>query len=160
MYIKRVSYVCLFITISILVILELFQLNERKKITRTIKDQMVKQEKVIHSLTIPKLNLTQIIVFGATNKNLDKNYIVTNDNLKQDRAITLYGHSVKNVFGNIKYLKKGDQIYLDSQLYLVMIKKIIDEKDFSSLETENNYLNLVTCVWNQHKRLLIIARKK
>lgn len=110
-------------------------------------------------LEIPTLQLKQIIIKGMNQKNLDKNYITTNDDISSDHSITLAGHNVKSVFGKLHHIKIDDIIYINKdKKYKVISKKIIEETEIDKLKIDKNSLNLITCTIYPKKRLLVSAK--
>lgn len=73
------------------------------------------------------------------------------------------GDTEKLYFKNLHKLEKGSEIYYQTDFgtkrYVVEVKEIIDETDFSYLQqTKDNRITLITCVNNQPtKRLCIQA---
>lgn len=129
-----------------------------KKRIKEIEIQKTNQVKYDY-LEIPSLKLKQIIVKGMTLKNLDKNYITTDQDLNTNEAIILAGHSVKGVFGSLYQIQKGSMIYINhTKKYMVTKKKIIEKNEIKELSTAENTINLITCTTHPNKRILVIGK--
>lgn len=108
-------------------------------------------------ISIKRLGVKRGIVKGINDQVLDANDIGLQI---IDSKIVLAGHSVENVFGKLHKIKINDtiELYLDKQKYTYKVTsiKVVDKTDISSLKYE---LNLVTCMYNPNKRLVIGAQK-
>lgn len=113
-------------------------------------------------LYIPKFKYKNII--KKDNSALDDNYIeMTNfsDDINGNN-IVLAGHNNKYVFNKIYYLRKGDELIIDSYnnkyKYIVDEYKYINVDDYNSL-IKNNSLILITCTNDNQERYIVIAKK-
>lgn len=138
--------------------LENYDMVRIKKRIKEIDIQKTNQVKYDY-LEIPSLKLKQIIVKGMTLKNLDKNYITTDQDLNTNEAIILAGHSVKGVFGSLYQIQKGSMIYINhTKKYMVTKKKIIEKNEIKELSNAENTINLITCTPHPNKRILVIGK--
>lgn len=138
--------------------LENYNMFRIKKQIKEIQIQKINQIKYDY-LEIPSLKLKQIIIKGMTLKNLDKNYITTDQDLNTEEAIILAGHSVKGVFGTLYQIQKGSMIYINhAKKYVVIEKKIIEKNEIKELSTSKNTINLITCTIHPNKRILVIGK--
>ncbi|MBO5478077.1 MAG: sortase [Clostridia bacterium] len=164
----------------IIVFLNLFYIKEVDDISPINLNQnnfnLYKSEKVfIHNedewyLTIPKVNLNNIPIKDGIENDILENYIghfPFSSFLEGNVCLAAHNNGYKNnYFKNINMLEVGDEIYYHyfniEKIYIVKDKYIIDEKDFLSLEEDNNQkLTLITCIDNSpHERLCIQAISK
>lgn len=163
MVLKRTSYVILVIGIIIFLSLEAVQKMEEIRIHKMLHNLKLNPTNSIeyNYLEIPSLKLKQIIVKGINKENLDQNFIVTNDEIKRNCNITLVGHSIKSVFGKLHNIKIKDIIYINGTYeYEVVKKELISDYEYEKLSKNKNTINLITCMLNPKKRLLVIAKLK
>lgn len=150
----------LLFTFSIIFFLFFYGLEnyDMLKIRKQIEIQKTNQMNYDY-LEIPSLKLKQIIIKGMTLKNLDKNYITTDQDLNTHEAIILAGHSVKGVFGSLYQIQKGSMIYINhTKKYMVIKKKIIGKNEIKELSAAENTINLITCSIHPNKRILVIGK--
>ena len=130
--------------------------NHIKELDSIFYDGDTNVTKYIGFIEIKRLGIKRGIVNGINDIVLNANDIglIKNDN------IILAGHSVENVFGKLHSIKFKDEIilYLDNKItkYYVTDIKVVDKKDVDSLNSE---LNLITCMYDNNKRLIIGAKK-
>lgn len=116
------------------------------------------------TITIPKISKTLDIVEGTNLEILNQNVVghVKESSLSFDEIIILAGHNSKKVFGDLKNLKKGDQVILklydEEKIYTVFYNIKIKENDYSYFQKEKNTLVLITCTETEHERRLIILK--
>ncbi len=152
------------IIILILLLLISFEINKKLEnynhinmIDNIVYDGKSNITKYIGYIEIERLNLKRGIVNGI-------NDIVLNSNdvgmTKKNNNIILAGHSVENVFGKLHSAKNGDKIrlnlYGEENIYTIVNIKIVDKHEVNELTDE---LNLITCMFNPDKRLIIGAQK-
>lgn len=133
-------------------------------------DNVINQNKIDSSyegyLLIPKLKYKNLIKKGS-NEVLDKNLISMNEfseSIESNKNIILAGHNNKQVFHNLYYLNKNDEIILSNfkndYKYIIKEKKYIDVTDYSIFKQKDNTLTLITCSNDNQKRLIVIAEKE
>lgn len=131
------------------------QKNHLKEVDSSVYDAY--STKYIGYIEIERLKLKRGIVQGISDLILNVNDVGME---KKNNKIILAGHSIENVFGKLHRIKKDDLItlYLNNKKeeYIVYDIKIVDKYDVNSLNSE---LNLITCMYNPNKRLIIGAKK-
>lgn len=111
----------------------------------------------INYISIPSLNIKNILVNGITEKNLNHNYATMeiNDN------IIIAGHSVESVFKKLRNIKINDEIniFYNNILYTYYVedKTIVNVNKFNGFK-KTGKLYLITCIDKKHR--LIITTKK
>lgn len=148
---------CLILLISFEINKKIDSYNNSILIDNIVYDGKTNMEKYIGYIEIERLNLKRGIVNGINDLILNSNDIGFS---KKDNKIVLAGHSIENVFGKLHNIKKNDEIKLNlygsESIYIVNSIKIVDKTDMKSLNSE---LNLITCMFNPDKRLVIGAQK-
>lgn len=124
---------------------------------------------IIGYLTIPKINLNEIVILDGTNLEvLDKaiGHFEESSYINGNVCFAAHSFGAKvNYFENLYKLKKNDVIYYDTKvdmkIYKVAEKKEIDETNVKILNNTNeNILTLITCIKSKRaKRLCIIAKQ-
>lgn len=163
-YCKSLSF--LIVIIGAFIILEPY----KERIIINKKINKIKQDYKINDYTkIPYLvfhNGKTVLIKNGTSKDiLDQNYAGIwnqNKNLEETNNIVLAGHNIKSVFRILHELKEDDEIKLYHKNYIwtykVILKQIIDDKDFSYFEeTNEKTLTLITCINDKKKRLIVVA---
>ena len=111
-------------------------------------------------IEIERLNIKREIKLGINDYNL-LNHVTMNNNCSSFDCdnIILAGHSIKNIFGNLKNIKVKDIIKLNNgnvYKYSVVSVDIVDKKDIGILDDSN--LILITC-YNFNKRIIVKAKR-
>lgn len=117
--------------------------------------------KYIGYIEIERLNIKREIVKGINEKNL-LSHVALNNNCEDLNCnnIILAGHAIKNIFGNLKYIKIGDIInivsYDDKYVYEVIDISIADKDEKNAID--NSDLILITCK-DFFNRIIVKAKK-
>jgi len=155
---------------------KVFEINKKVEETvvvgdnQNIKDIEQKEifyDDVIGTLTIPDILLDNAIIKEGTELQTLSSAIghFTSTSLYAGN-VGLASHNVGesgDYFKNLNKIKKGSEIYYQTNFgtrrYVVKTIEIIDETDFSYLQTtKDNRITLITCVHNQPtKRLCVQA---
>lgn len=113
-------------------------------------------------IEIDHLNIKREIVLGINDENL-KNYVCLNENAKSlnEDNLILAGHSIKNIFYNLHYIKLNDEIIITTfnfiYHYIVTSIDIVDYRNVAILDNSN--LILITCMNDNTKRLIVKAKR-
>lgn len=161
---KKIKIVLIFICIAyIFTIYEYMDSKNHEYIINNVfyNGKEYNRIEYIGYIEIERLNIKREIVRDINEKNL-LSHVALNDNcinLNCDNII-LAGHAIKNIFGNLKYIKKGDIInivsYNDRYVYETTEVKIVnkDKKD----AIDNSELILITCK-DLFNRIIVKAKK-
>ena len=152
---KLLFLVAFLLIINIKIYHNFEQENHFKKVEKSLYNAY--STKYIGYLEIKRLGIKRGIVKGITELILNANDIGME--IKKGKII-LAGHSIENVFGKLHNIKSDDIILLHInnkiEKYIVNSIKIVDKYDVDALDSE---LNLITCMYNPNKRLIIGAKK-
>lgn len=132
-----------------------------------IENVIINEADVIGKLTIPDILLKDAPIKEGTELK------ILSDAIGHFTSTSIYSGNVGlashnsggkgEYFKNLKSIKVGSEIFYETQYgvkrYVVEIKKVIDETDFSYLQsTDENKITLITCVSGQKdKRLCVQA---
>lgn len=126
-----------------------------KKINNLVYDNV--STKYIGYVEVERLGVKRGIVNGINDDILNANDVGLEI---RDKKIVLAGHSIENVFGKLHKIKMNDIVYLylnnKKESYTVTSIKVVNK---TSVESLNNQLNLITCMYNPNERLVIGAKK-
>lgn len=132
-----------------------------------LEQTIIEYDDTIGTLTIPSILLENAPILESTELSTLSKAIghFTSTNLYNGN-VGLASHNSGNsgdFFKNLKHIKVNDEIYYQTNYgtkrYIVTVKEIIDETDFSYLkETQDNRITLITCVTGKpEKRLCVQA---
>ena len=131
--------------------------NHSNMLDSIVYDGKTNLTKYIGYIEIERLGLKRGIVNGINDLILNSNDVGMT---KKNNNIILAGHSIENVFGKLHSIKIDDKIklnlYGNETYYIVKDINVVDKTDTNSLTSE---LNLITCMFNPDKRLVIGAQK-
>lgn len=157
-YIKLINIIiasCVFILLGIRIYNKIEYSSHQESIKNIIYDDY--NTEYIGYIEIKRLGIKRGIVEGINSyvlNNNDVGYDIYNGN------IVLAGHSIENIFGKLHKIKSGDiiNLYINHKMttYIVTSIKVVNKKDVDSLDQP---LNLVTCMYNEDERLIIGAKK-
>ena len=132
-----------------------------------IDDVKINEADVIGKLTIPDILLKNAPIKEGTELS------ILSEAIGHFKSTSIYSGNVGlashnsggkgDYFKNLRNIKVGSEIFYETQYgakrYIVETKKIIEETDFSYLQsTEDNRITLITCVLGQrNKRLCVQA---
>ena len=149
----------------IFIIFQLYQIVDNKSHTYIIdniylNDNLSNKLDYIGYIEIDKLNIKREIVLGINDYNLLTHVTLKKEcqNLESDNII-LAGHAIKNIFGNLKYIKIGDEIKIISdytKYYEVTNIDIVDKENINIIDNSN--LILITC-YDLNKRIIVKAKR-
>ena len=150
-----------------------------KQVTEQIIEEVFPDEEVISNdnirltdnylgyIEFPNYNIKRLIKTGTDKNTLDKGFVGTlsvSANLDDEFGnIILAGHSTKNIFQKLHYMKVNDEIrivtHTNTYIYQITEKHIINDTDMSYFKKINNkkILTLVTCKNNGYQRLIVVA---
>lgn len=130
-----------------------------------IENSIINEADVIGKLTIPDILLKNAPIKEGTE------LTILSDAIGHFKSTSIYNGNVGlashnsggkgEYFKNLKNIKVGSEIFYETQYgvkrYIVETKNIIDETDFSYLEsTEENKITLITCVSGQSSKRLCV----
>ncbi|MBP3766617.1 MAG: sortase [Bacilli bacterium] len=124
------------------------------------KDISKNQTDYLGYIEIKNLNIKREIVIGINDYNL-LNHVTMNDNCISFECdnIILAGHSIKNIFLNLKNIKVNDSIILyNGKQYNYIVKSIdiVDKKNINIID--NSELILITC-YDFNRRIIVKAKR-
>lgn len=134
-----------------------------------IDDVKINENDVIGKLTIPDILLKDAPIKEGTELS------ILSEAIGHFKSTSIYNGNVGlashnsggkgEYFKNLKNIKLGSEIFYESQYgakrYIVDTKEVIDETDFSYLESsEDNRITLITCVTGQKEKRLCIQAKE
>lgn len=115
-------------------------------------------------LEIPSLNLKLPILRNCTDENLKLAPCRFFGDIYLDEPVVLAAHNYPKFFGNLKYLKKDDDIYfrmLDGKIiqYKVKETEALDGTDVEGMTDTEYDLTLFTCNYAKDKRITVRCNK-
>lgn len=142
--------------------------TDDKKANINVKDKLLKidNETAIGVIEIDKIGYKGIIYEGTSLNTLAKGIGHFEESSYFSGNVCLAGHNYISVWDKLHTLKQGDIInytsFLGSKVYQVSTVKVIEETDWTMLESsKDNRITLVTCINKQpNKRLCVQAIEK
>lgn len=134
-----------------------------------INEAKINENDIIGKLTIPDILLKDAPIKEGTEPTILKNAIghFTNTSIYSGNVGFASHNSGESgdYFKNLKNIKIGSEIFYESKYgvkrYIVDIKEIIEETDFSYLQnSDDNKITLITCVSGQKTKRLCIQAKE
>ena len=160
--IKRLTRIVFFISLFILFIPDLKELQLEERVDLIINNKKINKNYEGY-LYIPKFNYKNIIKNDISY--LDDNYIVMMDysDKLDGSTIVLAGHNNRYVFNKLYYLDIGDEVVLSNfsvdYHYIVKEKKYIEVDDYSEINIKDSLI-LITCSYDNQKRYIVILKKE
>lgn len=161
---KKVKIILvILLVISIFNIYEYIDYKSHEYVINNIfyENKIYNKVEYIGYIEIKSLNIKREIVKGINDKNLIS-HVALNDNCSSLKCnnIILAGHAVNNIFGKLKYIKKGDIInivtYSDKTIYEVKSIDIVSKDEKKAID--DSELILITCN-DFFKRIIVRAKK-
>ena len=126
---------------------------------------------VIAKLEVPAIDLESYVLKNHSKKALYvsvTHFYGAKPNTVGNFCISGHNYIYKNMFHNLKKLKKGDKLYISDNKVGKVEYKIysiykVNPKDTSCLEQDTNgkkEVTLITCTYDSKKRIIVKAREK
>lgn len=141
--------------------------QEQTEVSNNKTDNIRLTDNYLGYIEFPNYNIKRLIKTGTDKNILDKGFVGTlsvSANLDDEFGnIILAGHSTKNIFQKLHYMKVNDEIrivtHTNTYIYQITEKHIINETDMSYFKKINDkkILTLVTCKNNGYQRLIVVA---
>lgn len=159
------------------IIKEIFPENETVKTDETTEENIQEEIKTndeikltnnyLGYIELSNYGIKRLITNGTNKATLDKGLVgtlSTSASLDDEFGnIILAGHSTKNIFQKLHYMKIGEEIKIvthqKTYIYKITEKHTINDTDMSYFNKVSNkkILTLVTCKNNGYQRLIVIA---
>ena len=116
-------------------------------------------------------NINSVITQGGHNNNkwilsdTSVLYLPTSNKPAEGGNTVLYAHNRKNLFGNLKYLKKGDYVIVENEANDTFVYRVYEKEEIKPSQTEkintniSDTLTLFTCDGAFDQKRLVIKAK-
>lgn len=144
--------------------------KESKKVVETIQEELKGKEKELETIkidgneyigiiNIPSLNLELPVMSDWSYKKMKISPVRYHGSLKNNDLV-ICAHAMKNLFGNIKNLTKGDILIFtdvngDEYLYEVKVIEILKPEDIEEMIESEFDLTLFTCTYDSQNRVTV-----
>ena len=153
----KISKILIIISLIGIIYIKTFSYIENDKHKEIINNELVGFKNIYSGyIEISNLNIKRLIIEDDYSM-LDKGFVVMN----KTNNILLFGHAVEYIFLNLHNIEIGEKIslYLDKE-YKYVVEDIFtvleDNYDFSNYDDK---LILITCLYDDKKRLVVVAKK-